>query len=302
MKTIVSVSIGSSKRDHRVETELLGEHFVISRQGTDGDVDKARALLEQLDGKVDAIGLGGLDIYLYSGHTRYTLRDGQKLLKVVKHTPVVDGSGLKNTLERQTIACLQASGPFRLNEQKVLMVCAMDRFGMAEALEDAGANVVYGDLIFALGLDKPITSLAELGSYAAKLLPCLARMPISLIYPTGKSQSVIEPTSLTAPYYEEADIIAGDFHFIRKRMPDNLRNKVILTNTVTKADIDELRQRGVSWLVTTTPEFAGRSFGTNVMEAMLLSMLGKRWEDVTSDDYLELIKRLGFKPRIVDLR
>lgn len=42
----------------------------------------------------------------------------------------------------------------------------MDRFGMAESLEQAGANVVYGDLIFALGVDKPITSLPELAEQA----------------------------------------------------------------------------------------------------------------------------------------
>ena len=69
MKRVVSVSIGSSSRDHEVNVSLLGEEFNVSRRGTDGDLDKACALLRELAGKVDAIGLGGLDIYLRCGRT-----------------------------------------------------------------------------------------------------------------------------------------------------------------------------------------------------------------------------------------
>lgn len=302
MKTVVSVSMGSSARDHEVEVDLLGERFRIRRQGTDGDFRKAKELLASLDGHVDAIGLGGIDVFLYSRTQRYELRDGRRLLDVLKTTPGVDGSGLKNTLERETVRLLQQDGRIPLKGRKVLMVCAMDRFGMAQALEEARAKVVYGDLIFSLGVDKPLKSLDELEDYAAKLLPEISKLPISMVYPVGKSQSVIEPTAMATPYYQEAEIIAGDFHFIRRRMPESLPGKVILTNTVTAADVEELRRRGVEWLVTTTPEFEGRSFGTNVLEAVLLALLGKRWEDVQPEDYLDLIHRLDLKPRIVHLQ
>ena len=65
MPEIVSVSLGSSKRDHSVEIEMLGQSFKVSRRGVDGDFVKAESLLKELDGEVDAIGLGGIDIYLY---------------------------------------------------------------------------------------------------------------------------------------------------------------------------------------------------------------------------------------------
>ncbi|HEY0798938.1 MAG TPA: hypothetical protein VGD50_07295, partial [Candidatus Baltobacteraceae bacterium] len=107
MKRIVSVSLGSSSRDHRAEITLLGEQFDISRVGTDGSIDRASAMLKELDGNVDAIGLGGIDVYLYAGTKRYALRDGLRLLEAVKTTPVVDGSGLKNTLERRAVRYLQ---------------------------------------------------------------------------------------------------------------------------------------------------------------------------------------------------
>src|SRR6202022_3599939 len=128
MKTVVSVSLGSSSRDHRAEVELLGERFDIQRVGTDGSIDKAIARLRALDGTVDAIGLGGIDVYLYAGKDRYALRDGLRLMAAATKTPVVDGSGLKNTLEREAVVYLQNDLGMNLRGVKVLMVSALDRF------------------------------------------------------------------------------------------------------------------------------------------------------------------------------
>jgi hypothetical protein len=296
LKTVVSVSLGSSRRDHAVECDLLGQRFSIRRVGTDGNFRKAVEILKDLDGTVDAIGLGGVDVYLYSRRSRFALRDGLRLMDAVKQTPVVDGSGLKNSLERDVIARL-AEGELPLRDKRVLMVCAMDRFGMAEAFEAAGARVTYGDLIFALDKDQPITSLAELDEYAEKLLPELIKMPIGFLYPVGKQQESAPQEKYTR-YYDAADVVAGDFHFIRKYMPSRLDGKTIVTNTVTADDVRDLRERGAACLVTTTPALEGRSFGTNVLEAALLALLGKRWEDVTPQDYMDLIRRLDLKPRV----
>lgn len=302
MKRVVSVSIGSSSRDHAVTLSLLGEEFSVSRRGTDGDIDKACALLRELDGQVDAIGLGGLDIYLRCGNKKYALRDGEMMMNLVRRTPVVDGSGLKDTLERRVIAEVARDGRVPLQGRKVLMVCAMDRFGMAESLLAIGANVVLGDLIFSLGLDKPLRSLHALSGYADQLLPDLSQLPISLIYPVGEKQAAIKPTALTTPYFQEAEIIAGDFHYVRRYLLDRMDGKTIITNTVTARDVEVLRQHGVEWLITTTPVLEGRSFGTNVMEALFLAILGKRWSEVVPADYLGLIDKLNFKPRITNLQ
>jgi len=300
VKKVVSVSLGSSTRDHQVTVDLLGETFHIQRIGTDGDFKRTISILQELDGKVDAIGLGGVDIYLYTRKNRYALRDGLKLMEAVKTTPVVDGSGLKNTLEREVVSFLTRDDRFKLKGKKVLMVSAMDRFGMAMALHQAGCKMIYGDLIFALGLDKPITSLDELEEYADKLLPEVGKLPIGFLYPVGKKQESV-PEEKYTKYYQAAAIIAGDFHFIRRYLPPSLPGKIILTNTVTRNDIEELKQIGINYLITTTPEFDGRSFGTNVLEAALLARLGKRWEDVTPQDYLDLIHKLNFSPRIEKL-
>jgi hypothetical protein len=299
VKHVVSVSLGSSSRDHRARVELLGETFELERIGMDGSIDRATKKLHELDGTVDAIGLGGIDVYLYAGNKRFALRDGVRLLEAVKKTPVVDGSGLKNTLERKAVAFLRDDLGVRLEGTHVLMVSALDRFGMAQAFVDAGADVLFGDFIFALDLDKPVRGLAEFEALAERYLPDACKLPFQFFYPTGKKQDR-PPQPKYPEYYAQADIIAGDFHFMRQFMPDRLDGKIVLTNTLTERDVESLRARGVARLVTTTPEFGGRSFGTNVIEAALVALLGKRWSEVTTDDYAGLLDRLALRPRVIE--
>lgn len=96
MKRAVSISIGSSKRDKAVEVELLGEAIRIERIGTDGDMEKAALLYQELDGKVDAFGVGGADLGMLVDQRWYPLYSVQKMVRFIQKTPVIDGAGLKN--------------------------------------------------------------------------------------------------------------------------------------------------------------------------------------------------------------
>ncbi len=296
MKRIVSVSLGSSKRDHRVSLYILGEEVVIERIGTDGDIKKAIEKVKELDGKVSAIGLGGIDLYFIIGNRRYVVRDALKIAKAVQKTPIVDGSMVKDTLERKMVKKLDSILPGGIKGKNVLLPSAVDRFGMAEAFYNLGANIVIGDLMFALGIPIPIHSIRVLKFLAYVLLPVLTKMPFYMLYPVGEKQE--ENTPKFTRYFLWADIIAGDFIYIKKYMPERLDGKVIFTNTVTPKDKELLRERGVKYLVTTTPELEGRSFGTNVLEGFLIAMQDKRLPQENDEDFLE---RIGFKPRVEEL-
>jgi hypothetical protein len=293
---IVSVSLGSSKRNHSVDVEMLGRQLKIERIGVDGDYEKACRTIAGLDGKVAAIGMGGTDLYLVARGKRYVIEQSRRLAESATTTPVVDGSGLKNTLERETIRWLRDTGSVELAGTRVLLVSAVDRFGMAEAFAEAKCDVIFGDLIFALGLPAPVRSLRTISILAAVLLPVIRRLPISMIYPTGEKQEGATPKHTR--FFDWAEIVAGDFHYIRRYMPPRMEGKTIITNTTTVDDIAVLRNRGVSMLVTTTPELAGRSFGTNVMEAALIALAGKAAEDMEPHDYMALLNQVGWRPRV----
>lgn len=298
MKRIVSVSIGSSTRDKSVEAVILGEKYLIERIGTDGDIKKAIEMLKSLDGKVDAFGLGGIDLYLGAGSgKRYLLREAIPIMNAARVTPIVDGSGLKKTLEKKIIEFLENGGIFKIKDKKVLITSAIDRYKMAETFVKYGANLVIGDLIFALGIPVTLQNLKSLKIIASILMPVISRLPFEMLYPTGEKQKEVHGKRFDR-FYLNADIIAGDFHYVKKYMPDRLENKIIVTNTVTEEDVEFLKYRGVEMLVTTTPELDGRSFGTNVMEALLVSASGKRPEDLSEQDYYDMLEELDFKPRI----
>jgi hypothetical protein len=101
--------------------------------------------------------------------------------------------------------------------------------------------------------------------------------------------------------YEWADIVAGDWLYVRKFMPADMRGKWILTNTTTPADVAFLRERGAELLVTTTPRLGGRTFGTNVMEATMVALDGADGE-LSAKRYRELLDSVGFTPDVTWLQ
>lgn len=300
MKRVVSVSLGSSTRDHRFETEILGQPIVIQRIGTDGDLRRANALMRELDGKVDALGVGGTDLYLRAGNRKYLIRDAARMIEGVAKTPIVDGGGLKASWERWLITdYLPNVRGISLRGKKVLLVSSVDRYGMAEALVEAGAEVLFGDFIFALGLPVPLRSLTSVNILAALLLPILTKVPFKYLYPTGKKQEEITPKH--QKYFAWADVVAGDFPLMRRYLPPSLPGKIVLTNTVTRQDVQELRKRGVWLLITDGPEMNGRSFGTNVLQGVVVAVTGRRPEDIPPDAYMETLLRAGVQPRVEEL-
>ncbi len=298
MKRVVSVSLGSSLRDHSVQLSLLGEEVLLERIGTDGDRRKVIEEIRRLDGKVDAFGMGGLDRYLYLSDRRYTFREAELIARHATRSPIVDGSGLKNGLERHVVRSLADHPQIRLRNKSVLLVSGADRFGMATALVEIGCEVVFGDLMFGLGLPLAIRSLQGLDRAARMIAPLITKLPIRFLYPTGEKQQEIR--AKYEQHYLAADVIAGDFHFIRRHLPERLTGKTVVTNTVTPADVQMLRARGVEHLVTTTPDFSGRSFGTNAIEALLVA-LAESDRELAPMRYVALLNRIGFEPRIESL-
>ncbi|MGI6037561.1 MAG: quinate 5-dehydrogenase [Limnochordia bacterium] len=281
--------------------EIQGRKIRIQRMGTDGDLKRAMELVQELDGQVDAFGLGGIDLYIYAGKRRYTFRDAKRIAQGAKQSPVVDGSGLKNSLERRVIRYLADHGLIDFSDKKVLLVSAVDRFGMAETLAEVADQVVYGDLVFALGLPVPLRSLRTLHYVAWAVAPIVTQLPFRWLYPTGEKQETSSGKTkpIFADLYRGADIIAGDFHFIRRYMPGDLEGKTVITNTVTADDVAELRSRGVEMLVTTTPSINGRSMGTNLLEAIAVAMTGR---EMAAEDYLAWLEAIEFRPHVEKLQ
>ena len=300
MKRAVSISIGSSKRNKAVEVTLLGEKVSIERIGTDGDMEAAALKYKELDGKVDAFGVGGADLGLMVDNKWYPLYSVRPMVRFIKQTPVVDGVGLKNTLENKSASFLAAKLGDYINKlgKKVFVVSGADRWGMSKSFMDAGYDCTFGDIMFGLGIPVALHTAGQLKTLAALLMPLVGRLPFEWVYPTGEKQEKRIPKYVN--YYRSATVVAGDCHYIKRHLPDDMKGKIILTNTTTPEDVALFKQCGIQYLVTTTPVLDGRSFGTNMMEAALVAVSGKG-RPLTHDEYDELLTKLKLEPQLQEL-
>lgn len=163
MKRIVSISVGSSARDHSTRHTFLEQECEISRRGTNGDFEKAVALYKELDGKVDAIGAGGVEFFLQVEDKRYYFRDVKRFRSAVKISKFGDGNGVKGILEKRAFDALEK----HLNQKEgrtlrglpAMHTSVVDRYSMGKAMVEAGLDTIFGDMMFALGLPFPIRTL-----------------------------------------------------------------------------------------------------------------------------------------------
>jgi hypothetical protein len=297
MKRAVSVSLGSSQRDKKVVVDLNGVQISVERIGTDGDAERSRRLFAELDGKVDALGVGGVDLYLRLDGREYPLHAALKLVQDVHQTPVVDGRGLKHTLERRVFELAAPALGGVPHFRRAFVPVAVDRLGLACAVAEVADEVIIGDLMVALGIPIPIRGIESFRRVARVLLPIVSCFPMSMLF-YGSSGTENEPKY--ERYWEQSDLIAGDFLFMRKHMPASLAGRTIVTNTTTAENVELLRERGVQRVITTTPRYEGRSFGTNMMEAALTAYAGKG-RPLGDDELNTLIDELDLRPSVQQL-
>jgi hypothetical protein len=72
----------------------------------------------------------------------------------------------------------------------------------------------------------------------------------------------------------------------------SLDGKMVVANTTTEENIELFKARGVKTVITTTPRYEGRTFGTNMMEAALTAYAG-RGRRLSDEELNGLIDELG---------
>jgi predicted amino acid dehydrogenase len=295
MKEVVSITLGRSSRDYEFTTGLLGEEVHVRRIGADGDVARVKALIREHDGKVDAIGLGGLVGEFKVGKARYPQYEAQEIIREARTSPVADGALLKGTLERWAVARAVAKEPGRFNYRRVLVFSGIERYPLAEALSTYNVELRFADPKVHFGLPLALNSMKALDRYAKWAMPHLADKPFRRLHPIGKGPAHDARLEKDCAW---ADVLAGDFAFIRRYAPHNLRGRTILTDDPSPAEIQDLKERGVHTLITMTPPIsAERPFvATDILEAMILAVKGiKSLDEATA---LAVIAEAQWNPTV----
>jgi hypothetical protein len=222
------------------------------------------------------------------------------MVRFIKKTPVVDGSGLRNTLEKKAAPFIKTRLGDYINKvgNKAFIMTGADRWGLTRSFLDAGFECAFGDMMFSLDIPIALHTDKQIKFMAALLLPIATRLPFEWIYPVGEKQEERKPKY--PKFFNWATVVAGDCHYIKRYMPNNMQGKIIVTNTTTLEDVEFFRSTGVKYLITTTPVLEGRSFGTNMMEAALVAISGKN-RPLSLGEYDELLEKLDFQPQLQEL-
>jgi hypothetical protein len=282
---------------------LGGREFEIRREGMNGDRAALEGRRKELDAdpKVAALSLGGADLFLNAAGRTYWFREMKPLARLVQNKALVDGSGLKGAFEADTVRFMREDLGLELAGKTALITSAVDRWGLAMALIDADVNCKFGDLLYILDIPKVIHSVTGLRRVVRSVAPLAIQLPFAWLYPS-EADHTTEPkrSAMTDALYHEVDIIVGDYKYVIEHIPDDLEGTWVITNTTTAADVDFLRSRGVSKLITTTPRMEGRSFGTNALEALLVAAAGEK-SALSPEQYLKIMAENNLSPSVQDL-
>ena len=297
MKRCLVIHLGEKNEDF---VAVLGEHRAeVLRRGFGRDIERARALLREYDGKVDAIGFDGIPMDLELGDAHRPYQIGRELAASATRTPVVDGSGVRPGLERWSVVLADRSAPGIFSQKRVLMVPGVNHVGLANALSRMTPRISYYDPEIFFGVpDVPgVGSLQTLGTADAPTLEILRDAPLDQMAPPVEGS----PQRATQ-HFRWADVIAGDAGTIRHFAPNNLRKKTVAVPSATEEDENVFRARGASILVTLMPsldpDVPVARHSAAVIEAVMVALRDDSTAPLSEDTYLNLMAEISWSPYI----
>ena len=247
-----------------------------------------------------AFAVNGITAALNLGRRRVTQPHVSSLFNRADETAVVDGEGVASIVERWSVQLANEIEPGIWANKKVLMLPGLNHVGLTESLKYYTQEIRFADA--QLFLD-PVeqTALKEIGSQGKRFEKILET--VRQRGETGRNLSAIN----SRPPIDEkdvawADIIAGDIEIIRKLPPQNLSGKSIVTPYCLPEDVEDLKQRNVSILMTLMPNLSHdrRVFARHTpaeLEACLAALMEPETER-SEHSYIRLLSDLKWKPAI----
>jgi len=304
VKQIVSISLGSSETDYEFETEFLGQNFFIRRFGTDGDLEVAAEMLLQWDKEADVIGLGNIKFPYGLGPRYLTRKHEGKLAKLGSQiqTPVTIGSELRDVSFEWCLRFIQYKFGNYFNNARVLFLSGMYNYRIVKVMSEFTDNLTFADPIMENGIAKFINSSKDLKLYAQGAHEILQWVPSKRL-----SKSVV-PLKAWNEYIlkkamAKANIIVvpsyNFYDYLENTSLEELGGKTIITSTAYEDRIAFLKERGADVVIDTTPKILERVVAPNVLEALIISALGRKRDHIRSDDLLEIISTQKMDPRVV---
>ena len=296
MKKVVTVTLGSSKQDFEFKTQFLGQSFSVRRMGADQDTGKAWELMRRQQATADAIGLGEIPDHYQVGLRTVINKETERLTNVVTRVPVTTGATLRRMLQVRAVRYVQKELGSYFNNNLVLFLSGMRNYDMAVAMSDYTKNLSFADALFQTGAPTMLGSLDQLELYAKGSKYMLS----------GKSGQLLESAlagfknKMVADVVSKSHVIVGTFAELKAvSNSTNLEGKTIITSAVDDQRLAFFSKCKVNLVIDVSPKLFPEVVGINTIEAMILAALEKPQEEVSDDDFDEILNELDIKPRLL---
>ena len=296
MKKVVTVTLGSSKQDFEFKTEFLGQQFSVRRLGADNDTGQAWELMRRQQATADAIGLGEISDHYQVGLRTVVNKETQRLMNVVTRVPVTTGATLRRLLQVRAVRYVQKELGNYFNNNLVLFLSGMRNYDMAVAMSDYSKNLNFADAVFQTGAPTLLGSLEMLELYAKGSNLVLNNTPGQVL----ESSLAGYKKKRVAAAVAKSHVVVGTFGEI-KAVTDsgNLVGKTLITSAVDDERLAFFTAQKVNLVIDVSPKLFDKVVGINTLEAMILAALEKPPEEVSDDDFSEILDELKIVPRLL---
>lgn len=296
MKKVITVTLGSSKKDFEFKTRFLGQEFSVQRLGADRDSSKAWELMRRQQANADAIALSDTVDHYHVGLRTVVNKESQRLMQVVTRVPVTTGASLRRLLQVRAVRHVQKELGHYFNNNLVLFLSGMRNYDMAVALSEYTRNLSFADPVFHAGSPLLLTSLEQLEIYAKgkELIPD--------IVPGEFLKSVLRTVKnkIVANAVAKSHVIVGTFREIQAvAAGGNLEGKTLITSAIDDEALAFFTKHKVNLVVDVSPKLFDKVVGISTITAMILASMGKPESEVSDHDFEEIINELDIKPRLL---
>ncbi|MBP7422723.1 MAG: hypothetical protein KA806_04790 [Sulfuritalea sp.] len=296
MKKVVTVTLGSSKKDFEFKTKFLGQEFQVRRFGADKDSSKAWELMRRQQAYADAIALSDMPDHYHVGLRTVINKKSQHLMQVVTRVPVTTGASLRRLLQVRAVRYVQKELGHYFNNNLVLFLSGMRNYDMAVALSDYTRNLSFADPVFHAASPVLLGSLDQLELFAKgkELLP--DGVPGEFL----KSVLGTLKNKIVANAVAKSHVIVGTFREIQAvASGGNLEGKTLITSAVDDEALAFFAKQKVNLAVDVTPKLFDQVVGISTITAMILAATGKAESELTDHDFEEILHELDIKPRLL---
>jgi predicted amino acid dehydrogenase len=296
MKKVITVTLGSSKKDFEFKTRFLGQEFSVQRLGADRDSSKAWELMRRQQANADAIALSDTVDHYHVGLRTVVNKESQRLMQVVTRVPVTTGASLRRLLQVRAVRHVQKELGHYFNNNLVLFLSGMRNYDMAVALSEYTRNLSFADPVFHAGSPLLLSSLEQLELYAKgkELIPD--------IVPGEFLKSVLKTVKnkIVANAVARSHVIVGTFREIQAvAAGGNLEGKTLITSAIDDDALAFFTKHKVNLVVDVSPKLFDKVVGISTITAMILASMDKPESEVSDHDFEEIINELDIKPRLL---